>query len=222
MKPVETLAKLEALGHPLFETRDLAVLLGVANSSATRAATRLAQSGAIVKLARGKWAVARNVNRLGIPEHLTSPFPAYISLQSALYYHGMISQIPAVTYAVSLARIRRYQTPLGAFSIHHVVPEFFFGYETDPLGSSKIAVPEKALVDFFYFSPTRSRTFANLPELELPKKFHWRKAFEMVGKIKSRARHRFVSEKLAALQKRARALSSDEQAAAWTGLLGGY
>ena len=43
MKPVETLAKLEHLGHPLFETRDLAALLGVANSSATRAA-RMAPS----------------------------------------------------------------------------------------------------------------------------------------------------------------------------------
>ena len=46
MKPVETLAKLEALGHALFETRDLAALLGVADSSATRAATRLSNSGA--------------------------------------------------------------------------------------------------------------------------------------------------------------------------------
>ena len=37
----------------------------------------------------------------------------------------MISRVPAVTYAVSLARARRYHTPLGAVSVHHVTPGFF-------------------------------------------------------------------------------------------------
>lgn len=200
MKPLETLAKLEALGHPLFETRDLAALLGVADSSATRAATRLADAGAIIKLARGKWALARNVNRLAVPEHLTAPFPSYISLQSALYYHGMISQIPAVIYAVSLARPRTYNTPMGAFSIHHIAPKFFLGYEMDPSGGAKIAVPEKALVDFLYLSPSRSRTFVNLPELELPEKFDWQKAFKMAQRIGSPARSRFVKDRLSSLR----------------------
>lgn len=201
MKPVETLAKLEALGHALFETRDLAALLGVADSSATRAATRLSNSGAIIKLARGKWAMTRNVNRLAIPEHLASPFPAYVSLQSALYYHGMISQIPAVTYAVSLARTRTYDTPIGTFSIHHVGPSFFFGFELDPSGVAKIATPEKALVDIFYFSPTRTRLFVKLPEIEFPRTFGWKKTFEMAAKIKSPARRVFVERSLLATRK---------------------
>src|SRR5205807_10232788 len=122
---------------PLFETRDLAALLGVADSSATRAATRLSNSGAINKLARGKWAMTRNVNRLAIPEHLASPFPAYVSLQSALYYHGMISQIPPVTYAVSLARTGTYATPIGTFSNHHIGRRFDSGLELDPSASPK-------------------------------------------------------------------------------------
>ena len=106
MKPVETLAKLEALGHALFETRDLAALLGVADSSADQSRDSFEQ------FRRNHQAGARKVGNdakrqsAAIPEHLASPFPAYVSLQSALYYHGMISQIPAVTYAVSLARTR--------------------------------------------------------------------------------------------------------------------
>ena len=107
MSPIATLAKLEALGQSLFETRDLTALLNVADSSATRTASRLARAGLLMKLGRGKWALSRNLNRLSVPEFLTSPFPSYISLQSALYHHGMISQIPAVIYAVSLARTRR-------------------------------------------------------------------------------------------------------------------
>ena len=52
-----------------------------------------------------------------------------MSLQSALYLHGMISQVPTVTYAVSLARTRRFVTTLGTVSVHHVQPPFFFGFQ---------------------------------------------------------------------------------------------
>jgi predicted transcriptional regulator of viral defense system len=200
MRPTETIAKLQALGQPLFETRDLAALLNVANSSATRTATRLAKTGMIVKLAQGKWALGRDVNRLAIPEHLTAPYPTYVSLQTALYHHRMISQIPAVIYAVSLARTRRYDTPVGAISIHHIESEFFFGYELDESGMVKMATPEKALVDVCYFSPTRSRLFKRLPEIEIPRRFSWNKTLVLASKIKSQARRTFVEHALATLR----------------------
>jgi predicted transcriptional regulator of viral defense system len=201
MNQIEALTKLEALGPPLFETKDVAALLGTERSSATKIATRLANAGFIVKLARGKWALRRRFNTLAVPEHLTSPYPAYISLQSALYFHGIISQIPAVTYAVSLGRSRRYQTALGTFSIHHVSTEFFFGFELDRSGQSKIALPEKALVDLFYFSPTRTRLFTSLPELEIPKNFRWTRAFQMGWKIRSRSRRVLVEERLSLIRR---------------------
>ncbi|HXM74150.1 MAG TPA: type IV toxin-antitoxin system AbiEi family antitoxin domain-containing protein [Chthoniobacterales bacterium] len=193
MTQVEALAKIEALGQPFFETKDLAALLGVEHSNANKIATRLARSGLIVQLARGKWAF-RRANKLAVPEHLTSPYPTYISLQTALYYHGMLSQIPSVTYAVSLARSRQYETVFGKFSIHHVDPDFFFGYETDKSGSAKIAVPEKALLDVFYLSPTRTRLFVRLPEIEFPRGFSWRTAFDIATKIKSPARRTLVKK----------------------------
>lgn len=199
MNQVEALAKLERLNQPLFETRDIAALLGVERSNATQIARRLAKAGLLLKLARGKWAL-RNANRFAVAEHLTSPFPAYISLQSALYYHGMISQIPAVTYAVSLARPRRYETPLGAFSVHHVESSFFFGYELDETGAAKIAVPEKALIDFFYFRPARTRLFTKLPEIELPKKISWKLARRMATKIQSHSRRVLVEQSLASIR----------------------
>ena len=71
MSPIATLAKLEALGQSLFETRDLAALLNVADSSATRTAARLAQAGLLMKLGRGKWALSSKLNRLAVPEFLT-------------------------------------------------------------------------------------------------------------------------------------------------------
>jgi predicted transcriptional regulator of viral defense system len=200
MTQIEALAKIERLGLPLFETKDLAALLKVEDSNANKIASRLAQTGLIVPIRRGRWALRRRLNKLAIPEHLTAPYPTYVSLQTALYHHGMISQIPAVTYAVSLARSRRYDTPIGTISIHHVEPEFFFGYELDESGIVKIATPEKALVDVYYLGPTRSRLFRTLPEIEFPRRFGWNKTFEIASKIKSRARRSFVERALTTLR----------------------
>ena len=44
---------------------------------------------------------------------LTAPFPAHISLHTALYHHGIVSQMPAAVYCMSPARSRVYDTPLG-------------------------------------------------------------------------------------------------------------
>ena len=200
MTQIEALAALEGLGQPLFETKDIAALLRVENSNANKIASRLAQAGLIIPLNRGRWALRSRLNELAIPEHLTAPYPSYVSLQTALYHHGMISQIPAVTYAVSLARTRRYITPVGTFSIHHIEPAFFFGYKMDESGSAKLATPEKALVDLFYLGPTRTRLFVTLPEVEFLGGFSWRKAFAMAAKISSPARRTFVKQGLVSLR----------------------
>jgi predicted transcriptional regulator of viral defense system len=88
---------------------------------------------------------------LALSEYLAAPFPGYISMQSALYYHGMISQVPAITYSVSPARTHIFKTSLGTFSIHHINPSFFFGYEPVGKFGIKMATPEKALLDFLYY-----------------------------------------------------------------------
>ncbi len=75
-----------------------------------------------------------------------------------------------------------------------------FGFELDESGMVKIATPEKALVDIFYFSPTRSRLFKKLPEIEFPKRFSWQKAFALAKKIKSPARRTFVEKALLSLR----------------------
>ena len=200
MNQVEALAKIEALGQPVFQTKDIAAAVGVTSTNANKIAARLAGSGFLIRLARGRWMLSRERNKLLVPEELVAPYPVYISLQTALYHHGMVSQIPSVTYAVSLARIRRYDTPIGTFSIHHVAPDFFFGFERDRT-NTPIAVPEKALLDVLYLSQTKTRLFVTLPELDLPKSFSWRKAADFARCIHSLARRRTVEQKLAQLKR---------------------
>ncbi|PYL65723.1 MAG: hypothetical protein DMF25_02585 [Verrucomicrobia bacterium] len=70
----------------------------------------------------------------------------------------------------------------------------------NPSEDAKIAVPEKALLDVLYLSPSRTRLFVKLPEIEYPRKFRWRIAFEMAAKIKSRARRAFVKKGLSLMR----------------------
>jgi predicted transcriptional regulator of viral defense system len=196
MTLLDALSTLAAMDAPVFGTRDAAASLHVPINHASVMLARLAVSGQVIRLRRGVWAFPGHVDALALPEYLTAPFPAYVSLQSALYLHGMISQVPVVTYAVSQARTRRFATPLGTVSIHHVQPAFFFGFEDTGRSGGRLATPEKALVDFLYLTPARSRLFRALPELEWPKRFRVREARAIVNLIEPASRRTLVTRKL--------------------------
>ncbi len=195
MTLVAALSVLASMLSPVFETSDAAARLGLTNAHASTILARLAAAHHIVRLRRGVWAFADRVDPLALPEHLTSPLPSYVSLQSALYLHGLISQVPAITYAVSLARTRRFATPLGTVSIHHVTPSFFFGFDEAGRGG-RLATAEKALVDLLYLRPARSKLFRALPELELPRRFRLSAARAIVGRIEFVRRRTAVSRAL--------------------------
>jgi predicted transcriptional regulator of viral defense system len=193
---VDALGALRSLDAPAFTTREAATRLRVPDAHASVALARLQAAALLIRLRRGLWAFRDRIDPLALPELLTAPFPAYVSLQSALYLHGMISQVPAVTYAVTLARTRRFTTPLGTVSVHHVQPGLFFGYEDAGRAGGRLATPEKALVDYLYLTPARSGLFRALPELEWPKTFRKSVARSIVRRIRSPSRRRSVSHAL--------------------------
>jgi predicted transcriptional regulator of viral defense system len=193
MSLIETYARILRLGSNVFRTADAMAYLAVSNTAASRVLGRLATAGHLLRLRHGVWAVSGRLEPLALAVHLTAPFPSYVSLQSALYYHGLISQIPSVIYAVSVGRTRMFRTPLGTVSIHHFQPEFFFGFEVmEPSGVS-MATPEKALLDYLYLRPARSNLFRALPELELPSEFNVKSARRMLQRIPSARRRTLVA-----------------------------
>lgn len=195
MKLIEFLEEIKALGLPVIQTRDAAAHLHISTSHASKLLSRLESANQVVKLSHGLWALSKTIDPFTVPEYLTAPMPSYISCQSALYYHGLISQVPTTIYSVSLARTRVYETPIGEFSIHHIDPDFYFDYQIIGEGRIKMATPEKALIDILYLSPARSRLFATLPELDLPENFNVARAKSLIEKIKSDKRRTMVTSK---------------------------
>ena len=185
MKSIEAHRRLREAGVGAFGTADASVLLGMSSSHASRVLERLGAAGQVVRLKRGVWAFPDRLEPLQVPEQLTAPLPCYVSLQSALYYHGLISQMPKVVYAVSPARTRRWTTPLATVSLHHLNPTFFFGFESAGNGTIKMATPEKALLDCLYLSPAKSRLFARLPELDLHDAFNIKQAHRLLNQVPS-------------------------------------
>lgn len=177
MKTTDAFGDLLRLGQPIIETREAAARLGVSVSRASQLLRSLEESGLVRRLRRGLWALRSDVEPFSVPPYLTAPFPAYVSFWSALARHGMIEQIPRQIFVASLDRTRRVATAVGIYSIHHLAPEVFGGYE----GSEEVgylATPEKALFDTVYLHAPRGGDVL-LPELELPNGFqegrleHW-------------------------------------------------
>jgi predicted transcriptional regulator of viral defense system len=193
MNASEALAILRKLGVPAVGTADAAAAFALSTAAASQTLRRLAQAELIRSVRHGTWWLEDSLDVLRVPEYLTAPLPSYVSLQTALHRRGLIEQIPEVVYAVSLARTQRVRTEVGNFSIHHLAPEVYGGYEETERGA-KVATAEKALFDFAYLSSGRSRLFTHLPELELPRGFRRKVLTRWLAKIPS-SRSRTLTER---------------------------
>ena len=196
MNPRDAYARLLALDISIVTSSEVAAALRVTPSAATMLLTRLAAAGLATRIRRGLWGIGTaQQNRYALVERLTAPMPSYVSLQSALHLRGMIEQVPSVVYVVSLGETERIKTTLGVYSVHHIAAELFDGFELMADGS-KLASAEKALFDMIYFSGARSRLFAHIPELELPRDFRYRRLRQWTRRITSLRRRSMVESRL--------------------------
>ena len=124
-----------------------------------RQLSRWVASGRLIQLRRGLYTLAAPYatsppDPLAVASRLR--VPSYVSLQTALSYHGVIPESAPVVTSVTTNRPGRLETPLGAFLYRHIKRALFWGYrEVDDGEGQKafVAVPEKALLDLFYLTP---------------------------------------------------------------------
>ncbi len=157
--------------EPVFET-GLLLAGDVDPAGVRRQLSRLTSSGRVVQLRRGLYALAP-------PYRKVRPHPflvanrlvrgSYVSLQSTLSYHGLITEHVPVVTSVTTSRPGRRETPLGDFEYRHIKSEFFYGYdliEVEEKQAAFVAKPEKALLDLLYLWPSSDST-EYLQELRL-------------------------------------------------------
>lgn len=168
MKLIDAREKLFSLHLPAITLQEAMGVLGLEKTQSSRLMNQLAQAKSVIKLKRGIW-VWPNSDPLALLNYLTAPFDSYISLQTALFYHGIIEQIPAYYFAVSVGRKKLERTDVGTFSIHHVHTALFTGFDTHYNPYYQMATPEKALFDYLYLSRLEPALFGKLPEMDISK-----------------------------------------------------
>lgn len=149
---------LAARNEPIFTT-GLLLTYGASRADVERQLSRWARSGKVIQLRRGLYTLADPYrNEPAHPFYVANRLrtPSYISLQSALAWHGMIPEAVHAVTSVTTDRPERIATPQGAYIFRHIRKSLFSGYETVDLGEGRtalVAKPEKALLDLVYLTP---------------------------------------------------------------------
>lgn len=124
---------------------------------------RWVRDGRLIKLHKGLYTLGEPYRKIrpepfSIANSLKSP--SYISLQSALSWHGLIPEFVPVITSVTPARPQIIESPLGRFEYKHINTGLFWGYTKVELSNQQeafVARAEKALLDLVYFTPGGDR-----------------------------------------------------------------
>ena len=142
----------------IFTTADLITLSGLKEANATKALLRLTAQNLLVRIKRGVWVnkLVLDLNPYEAVPFLRAPWPAYVSLHSALADHGVVEEIPHLIYAVASTMPRKYSTAIGEFRFHHLPQRLIWGFEMRQSGTGgyPIAEREKAFLDLAYLALT--------------------------------------------------------------------
>ncbi len=140
----------------IFRTADVMTLTGLQPSSATHALQRLTKQHLLIKVKRGLWLSepTQDISAHELLPFLTTPWPAYVSLYSALSQYSVVEEVPHIIYGVTSGRPGKIQTLFGSFHLHHLPDRLMWGYETKRTlhGFVPIAEPEKAFLDLAYLA----------------------------------------------------------------------
>jgi predicted transcriptional regulator of viral defense system len=114
------------------------------------------KKGYLVKIKRGLYAInlphkKTNYDTYEMAQAIYSP--SYISLESALSFHGWIPETVYIITASTTRRSKKFNTPIGYFNFIHT-PSLYFYDEVTRIESGEsiffMAEPWKALADYIY------------------------------------------------------------------------
>ncbi len=143
--------------YDVFTDRDIAQLTADGSSDSRYGLVkRSLKKGEIIRIRRGLYCLPKKYERKPLNLYNIAQLiygPSYISLESALSYHGWIPEGVFVTTSASMERSRSYKTAIGDFDYRRVIQERFYD-DVDYIAADDIsffmAKPLKALCDYVY------------------------------------------------------------------------
>jgi predicted transcriptional regulator of viral defense system len=129
--------------HPAFDKNNL---------------TRWVKKGYLIKLKNDSYTFSelRDTNNIQLYIANRMYRPSYVSLHSAMAFHGFIPESIVQTTSVSTMKTKRFENSLGSFSYKKLKTQLFFGYTPLQFSKDKIifmALPEKSILDLLYLYP---------------------------------------------------------------------
>lgn len=148
---------LERIPCDIFTDADLVGLLEGTSDRRYGLVKRAIAGGDILRIRRGLYCLAPKHRRKGMNLYALAQQiygPSYVSLESALSYHGWIPEAIYCVTNISIKKSNDFTTPLGEF-IYRRIPLSPFYEEVDRIKTADGAVffmarPFKALVDYLY------------------------------------------------------------------------
>lgn len=115
----------------------------------------LVKEGMLVPVKKGLYltgpalGIRKRTERFLLANHLSGP--SYVSIDSALSYHGLIPERVYEMTSVTVKSSQQFATPIGVFSYTHLpLPYYIFGIRREEVNTNQYALmacPEKALFD---------------------------------------------------------------------------
>jgi len=126
------------------------------------------KKGKLLRLKNGIYAFAKDKERIKGEEIAAFIYePSYLSLESALSWHGFIPEIVYAYVSVTARINRKFTNDFGTFLYRHIKAELFWGYTEIKTqhGHYLMAEPEKALLDYLYLNLPKIRNDADFDNI---------------------------------------------------------
>ena len=158
--------------------------------------SRWQKQGKLTQIKRGLYVLAAPYKKQEVYEpYLASIFkqPSYVSLEKAFEYHDLIPESVNVYTCVTTKRTGKFVTKLGIFDYKHIKTTLFWGYQAVTVNKQTafMALPEKALLDFFYLKSVKisfdylgEMRLQNLKNIDLDRLLIFAKRFKKPGMLK--------------------------------------
>lgn len=189
---IKAIKQISDIGLLVFTPVEFAGIFGVSEKTASVFISRGLKNGMFIKLRNGFYSLSEPyIHPFFIANKLYQP--SYVSLESALSYHGLIPETVYDITSVTTKSTREFSSPAGCFSYRTIKKDAFRGYGPAKIGGVVVflAEPEKAVVDYLHFVDLKKQLLNERLDL---KKLNKKKLFSFAKLFRSPSMLRLVEK----------------------------